>query len=94
MLDQTLVLALPHRAGQAARHDENGQLEQGEDQTAPPNNVRVGGPEVDELLLASRSLRVDRLLTGLSAIRVAAAGGWHSVSILQVILVTAALELN
>lgn len=89
----TSALALPHRAGQAARHDEDAQLEEGDDQTAPSNQVRIGGPEVDELLPAARSLAVDLRFAHLGAILVAAAGAGHGF-ILLVSRVATARELQ
>lgn len=93
VMDQTLDLALPHRAGKAAGHDENAQLEEGYNQTAPPNDVCVGGPEVDELPLASVPCSVNFGLTHPGPVRVSTAGGRHRCTILFVSGVTTALEL-
>lgn len=53
---------LPHGGCQAAANHKDTKLEEGNNQTTPANQIRVGGPEIDKLLITARALGVDRCI--------------------------------
>lgn len=84
---------LPHGTGQAAANHKDAQLKEGNNQATPTNQIRVGSPEIIELLLASRALRIDGCIAATTAIRIAAAGGGHG-DVISVACPATALELH